>query len=342
MTASLSHASRILGYAAGGRPIFSAAGGAAITITDWMPIGYSSEVIQRIQMGSAIEMHGVREPMSTKTKSIPRSAGVTVTAGTSYTDDASTNDEITLTARRFMARVQIDEDDLDDALADVVAAKGRDWAISYADTFDNACLGVSAAANGTTAPFTSAYKTLRTSESDIGYTADDNYLTWDDDLINIPSTPLGTSLYEKLSALFKKVEVGKYWSKADEIVIAAPGWREALRNCTDTQGRPIFAAGRPGAVGVPGTPDTLFDAPIAWSRGCKVSGSLSGSPTGNDLLYYGNRQFLRRGDRTNPEVRTDAARAQDDTDTMAIKFRVRRAFLLSHPAAFSVLERVTD
>jgi HK97 family phage major capsid protein len=333
---------RILGVTPSGMPIWSTAGGSPITVTDWIPIEYDSDVVQRVRMESVIERVGRRVVMGSKTKSIPRSAGVTVTVGTTYTDDASTNDEITLTARRFIARVQIDEDDLADASSrmDVIGTKALDWAISYADVFDNACLGVTGTENGTTVPFTSAYKRLRTTESDIGYTADDNYATWDDDVISIASTPDGTSLYERLSTTFKKVETGKYWSQADMIVIAAPGWRDALRLCSDKDGRPIFTSG--GGLPGNGTPDMLFQTPIMWSRGCKTTPTLSGSPAGNDLLYFVNQRYLARGDRSGPEALTDDARAQDDNDNYAMKFRSRRGFQLTHPNAAAVLERLTD
>lgn len=333
---------RIIGTTKYGEPIWASAGGAPITITSWIPIEYDSDVVQRVLMESVIEGQARRVTMGSKTKSIPRSAGVTVTVGTTYTDDASTNDEITLTARRFIARVQIDEDDLADASTrmDVLGTKALDWAISYADVFDNACLGVTGTENGTTVPFTSAYKRLRTTDSGLGYTADDNWASWDDDNISLPTTPAGTSLYEKLSLIFKKVETGKYWSQPDMIVIAAPGWRDALRLCVDAQGRPIFTSG--GGLPGNGTPDTLFQTPIFWSRGCKTTPTLSGSPAGNDLLYFVNRRYLARGDRSGPETLTDDARAQDDSDNYAIKFRARRAFQLTHPNSASVLERITD
>ncbi|HEX8106095.1 MAG TPA: phage major capsid protein [Kofleriaceae bacterium] len=333
----------LLGVTPSGRPIWSASGGAPIDVSSWIPIEYDSDVVQRVRMESVIEGRARRVVMGSKTKSIPRSAGVTVTVGTTYTDDASTNDEVTLTARRFISRVQIDEDDLADASTrmDVLGTKSLDWAISYADTFDNACLGVTATETGTaTAPFTSAYKRLRSTAAGLGYTADDNYTTWDDDLISIAATPNGTSLYEKLSFIFKKVETKAYWSQPDMLVIAHPGWRDALRLCTDAQGRPIFTSGG-GAPGN-GTPDTLFQTPIAWSRGCKTSPVLQTSPTGNDLLYFVNVRYLARGDRSGPEVLTDDARAQDDNDNYAMKFRARRGFQLTHPNAAAVLERITD
>lgn len=334
----------IIGFRKDGRPIYQVAGGAAATVTDWIPIEYDSEVVQRVLMESVVERFGNRVPMRSKTKSIPRSAGITVSAGTTYTDDTSTNDEVTITARRFIARFKIDEDDLADASTrmDVIRTKGVDWAISYADTFDNACLAATGAENGTTIPFTSLYRALRSTNADTSYTADDNYTTWDDDLISLPTTPAGTSLYEKLSYMFKKVETGKYWSPADSLVIAHPGWRDALRLCVDAQGRPIFQPGM--GMGLPGngTPDLLFNVPIAWSRGARTHPTMSGSPTGNDLIFFVNARFLKRGDRSGPETLTDDARAQDDTDDYAIKFRTRRGFVITHEKAASVVERITD
>lgn len=343
----------IVGFRKDGSPIYMVQGGVAATVDDWIPIEYDSEVVQRVLMESVAERFFKRVPMRSKTKSIPRSAGITVSSGTTYTDDSSTNDEVTITARRFIARFKIDEDDLADASTrmDVIRTKGLDWAISYADTFDNGCLAVSAASNGTTVPFTSLYRALRVSNSDTGYNADDNYLRWDDDFPKILSTPDGTSLYEKLSALFEKVERGKYWSPADMLVIAHPGWRDKLRLAMDAQGAPIFQPGTgfmgAGAMGglLPGngTPDLLFNTPIAWSRGSKLSPTaMSGTPTGADLLFYVNTRLLARGDRSGPETLTDDARAQDDTDDYAIKFRTRRGFVVLHEAAHAVLERVTD
>jgi hypothetical protein len=343
----------ILGFRSDGSPIYNVAGGAIANVDEWIPIEYDSEVVQRVLMESVAERFFKRVPMRSKTKSIPRSAGITVSAGTTYTDDASTNDEVTITARRFIARFKIDEDDLADASTrmDVIRTKGLDWAISYADTFDNGCLATSAAANGTTVPFTSLYRALRVSNADTGYNADDNLLTWDDDFPNILATPDGTSLYEKLSATFEKVERGKYWSPADMLVIAHPGWRDKLRLVMDAQGHPIFQPGTgfmgAGAFGglMPGngTPDLLFNTPIAWSRGSKLSPTaMSGTPTGADLLFYVNTRFLARGDRSGPETLTDDARAQDDTDDYAIKFRTRRGFVVLHEAAHAVLQRLTD
>jgi hypothetical protein len=266
---------------------------------------------------------------------------MTVSAGTTYTDDASVNDNVLLTARRFIARFKIDEDDLADAgsIINVLSVKGIDWAISYADTFDNACLAVTGTENGTTVPFTSLYKALRTTNSDTSYTADANYLSWDDDLIQISTT--GNSLYERLNQTFRLVETGQYWNEADSLVIAHPGWRSALRSALDGGGSPIFVE----SAGVDSSGrrfDTLFNTRIRWARGAKTSATNTGSPAGNELLFFGNKKYLNRGDRSGPETLVDSARAQDDTDDTAAKFRTRRAFTVGHEKAWSVLERTTD
>lgn len=302
-------------------------------IDNWIPIEWDDEVIQRVMSDSAVERYGHPTKMTTATKRILRSAGLAVAGGSTYSADTTDNDYVTLTARKVNSLFEVDEDDLSDAdsVIDTVKTKGNDWAISYADHFDNACLASTGAENGTTVLYTSVYKALRSNNTDTDYTADDNYLSWNGTLA-ISGRGDGNSLYEKLSETFKLVENGKYWSAADQLVIASPSWRSKLRLCMDGQGRPIFIQGTAG------TPDTLFDVPIAWSRGCKTSPVNTQSPGGNGLLVYGNRQFLKRGDRSNGEILVDKARAQDTTDNTAVKIRVRKGFAVGHEAAFAVLE----
>src|ERR1041384_6564598 len=65
----------LVGYTKAGQPVWAVAGGAAITVTDWIPIEYSSDVVQRVLTESVIERRAQRVLMGSKTKSIPRSAG---------------------------------------------------------------------------------------------------------------------------------------------------------------------------------------------------------------------------------------------------------------------------
>jgi len=346
----------LLGYGKNHEPIYQVAGGAVsdANITAWIPMEYESEAVVRVRSESAIEAIGYKYVMTSKTKSIPRSGATKSHVGTTYVDDDSTNDEVVITARRFNGRISFDQDDLSDANSrmNVRQTKANDWASSYADLFDNSCLGVSADQNltidGTThnyiAPFKSVYYILRnTTDVGLGYTADDNYLTWDDDLT---TTTSAGNLYDKLSQAIGKLEQGKFWSKNDTVIIAAPGWREQLRLLKDAQGQPVFINNRDASGGTQN--DYLMGYPVYWSRGAKVAGKATDDPTGADLIFIANKRFLARGDRVGdsgsaaPESSFALARPQDDTDDASMKFRVRRAFALTHPRAAVVIQRVTD
>lgn len=335
----------LIGFTKHGHPVYAQAGGAPADVDAWIPIEYSPEVIQRVLTESAVERYARGIPMGSSTKEIPRSGGLKVTADTTYTDDDSANDKVILKARRHIARFSIDEDDLDDAdsLVNVIAAKNMDWAISYADEFDNACLGVSGAESATDSdhrPYTSLYKTLRTTDSSVGYTADANYLTWDDDRLAIDPASAGTSAYEKFSKLFELVETSKYWNQADMLVIAHPSWRSVMRLAMDGNGAPIFKESAYIDSQTQRPVDTLFTTPIAWSRGARVSAAATDNPTGNPLMFYVNRRYMARGDRSGPETQVAPARPQDNTDVTSVKYRVRKAFKLTHPLAAACLERV--
>lgn len=312
-------------------------------VDNWIPIEYDSDVVQRVLAESAIERFARRYVMNSSTREIPRSGGLDVVADETYTDDASTNDKVVLRARRFISRFSIDEDDLADANSrmSVIAAKGVDWAISYADYFDNACLAMTGAESSTPSdhrPFTSMYKALRTTDGSI-YTADANRLAWDGTSFKIGT---GTPIYDQLSATFAKVEGGKFWSPSDMLVIAHPSWRDSLRRTLDGNGAPVFKESAYVDSTTQRPVDLLFNTRIAWSRGAKThsTGAATAAPDGNPLLFYVNSRYLARGDRSGPETLTDNARAQDDTDTFSVKFRTRRAFRLTQQNAAAVLENL--
>ena len=296
-------------------------------LDDWIPLEWDSEVIQRVLKNSAVEATAQRHVMHTATKRVLRSSGLAVTDGKQYSTDASDLDYIVLTAKRFMARVAVDEEDLADAamIVDVLGQRGSEWAISYANIFDNACLAVTAAPATTGVPFTSVYKSIRTTNSATSYTADANYVSWNG---------TASAAYDKFSETLRLVEVGQYWDPAGALIIAHPGYRDAFRRTKDDQNLPIFVQG------LAGTPDTLFGVPIFWSRGAKTSATMTQAPTGGDLLIFcGDRSLLKLGIRSGPETRVDVSRAHDDFDDTAVKFRTRRGFNIGHEKAFSVLER---
>jgi HK97 family phage major capsid protein len=229
-----------------------------------------------------------------------------------------------------MGRSVLDEDDLADAsmIVDTIAQRGADWAVSYATALDNACLGVTATENGTTSPFTSVYKAVRTSTTAEGYTANDNYVN---------HAGAASAAYDDMSNALRLVEITDYWDANQALIIAHPAFRDVLRRTKDDNNMPIFVQGQGGDAG---QPDTLFGVEIFWSRGAKTSAAVTPTPEGNPLLIFvGNRHLMKLGVRSGPESRLDVSRAHDDTDDTAVKFRSRRGFKVGHTKAFSVLEK---
>jgi HK97 family phage major capsid protein len=300
---------------------------------NWVPIEYSSEVVQRAIQESAVERYGRGIKMTSDTKKVPRSAGHSVGTGATYTADSSTADTVLLDSVKFTGQDLMDADQLADAesIIDVIGTKARDWATSYAVAFDNSCLGVTAANNASstqTRPFDSVYYKVRNNDSAAGYTADANYVNYNGS---------ASGAYTSLSNALGLVEGGAYWREANAVVVAHPNFRQVLRNATDTQGRPIFVQGQSGDSG---QPDTLFGIEIVWSRGAKTSNVRSEEPEGNPLLVIvADREKLIRGDREPVQFRMDEGRAHDSTDETALKFKSRKAFVVGHTKAFAVVEK---
>lgn len=297
------------------------------TYEAWIPEEDSSEVIQRVNQMSAVEAVASPEPMSSNTKSIPRSAGVGVAVvdkGGAYSEDVSTNDDVVLTAKKLGKAIRIAEEDIDDSLANIISTKQRDWATSYAKLLDNATLAVSATA-GAGVPFNSVYYTLTQADSGLGYGANDN--------ITVASSAV---TYDDLSAVLSDVEGGDYFDLSRMVVIAHPSFRGTLRTIKDDDNQPIFVRGQQGDAG---SPDTLFDLPIRWSLGAKVSATATDSPAGKPLLIVANADFLRLGRRSGPEsIFIDGRDGLSAlTDESILKMRARRAFALGHPKAAAVL-----
>lgn len=298
------------------------------TYEAWIPEEDSSEVITRVNQMSAVEAMASPEPMSSNTKSIPRSAGVGVSLvdkGGAYSEDTSANDDVVLTAKKVGKAIRIAEEDIDDSLADILATKMKDWATSYAKYIDNASLAVTAAP-GANVPFASVYYTLTQTDAALGYTANDNITT---------AASTGVT-YDNLSAVLDDVEAGDYFDLSRTVVIAHPSFRGVLRTIKDDQKQPVFVQGQQGDRG---TPDTLFDLPVRWSLGCRLSATATDAPTGKPILVVANADYLRLGRRSGPEsIFIDGRDGLSAlTDESILKMRARRAFNLSHPKAAAVL-----
>jgi HK97 family phage major capsid protein len=296
---------------------------------DWTPEEFDSEVVQRVNQVSVVERWASRAPMNSDTKQVARSAGVDIeyiAKGGVYGEDVSSNTDVTLIARKFGKAIRVAEEDIDDSLPALIAAKQRDWATSYAKAMDNATLGTTAA-QGAGVPFDSVYKSIRTTNAETGYTANANYVS--------AATATGVT-YTLLSQVLKLVENSDYFDLPRMRVIAHPIFRDDFRQVKDTAGNPIFLQG------LAGTPDTLFGIPVGWSLGAKTSAALSQAPSGLPLLIVGNMDYLRLGIRSGPESVFIDGRAGLGalTDESILKLRARRGFAVGHEAAFAVLERL--
>jgi HK97 family phage major capsid protein len=329
----------IIGYTRSGQPVFAVGGSARNTMEAWIPVEYSSDVIQRVNQVSAIEAFAQRIPMATQTRSTPRSGGVgvgLVSKGGAYSEDASTNDDVTLRVQKFGQAIRIAEEDIADTLASVIDVKARDWATSYGKALDNACLGVSVARGTSGCAFDSVYYTLTQADAGQGYTANQN---------RIQTAGTGANpTYAQFSSLFGALEGGDYWDDANMVVIAHPAFKGYLRGVLDSNNRPIFQESTNGTAGggQGNAVDTVFGVPVHWSLGSRTNTTVSATPTGNPLMFIANRNLLMLGVRSGPESvfidgRSGLAAL---TDESILKMRSRRGFALGTPNAVAVLERI--
>jgi len=301
---------------------------ARVNLDVWVPEEQGSNVLKTIALGSAVEALATKESMASDTKAVPVQNGVSVAVvakGAAYGEDVTADGELILQARKFGTAIRMADEDLKDAPANIIAAKQEEWAKSYATLIDNACLGTTAVANGTTVPFNSVYYKLTQADAGAGYTASANIIK--------TATTVAPS-YDNFSALISKIEAGNAFG--DLVVIAHPAFKAHLRQVKDTAGNPLFVQGREG------TPDSIFGYDIVWSRGARTNATASSNPTGNALMVAVSKEYLLLGTRSGPESALAGADtgAAFLTDEALLKMRARRAFQLGNPNAAAVLEIV--
>lgn len=318
---------------------------AAEDVDNWIPEEHDGPIIQKIQATSVVEVEARQEPMGSLTKKVPRDGGVdfagATTKGTAIAEDDGDVDNVLLTARKLARIIRLNDEDVEDtsAVANVIQQKQVGWATAYGIGFDNATLAVTAAENGTTIPFTSLYRTLRTTNAalpdGVTYTADDNYAA-----VEVGDFT-GSAAYGSLNDLFGGLEDSQYWTDSEMITIANPAFRKLFRGILDTQGRPIFTENQ--AMASAGG-ETLFGSRIRWTTGAKTSAVSTNKPAGNPLLFVGNKQFLIKGNRSGPEyaIAGPNSGAGFTVDQTLLKFRTRRGFAVGHPNAWAVLEIVPN
>lgn len=297
----------------------------------WLVEEQGSEVVRVVKQSSAIEAFARPEPMRSYTKTIPRSGsvGVSVVAkGSAYAEDSGTVDEITITTRKFGTVIRLAEEDIDDELVNIIEEKKTAWANSYAVLIDNATLGTTAVANGTTVPFNSVYYSVKTADASVGYTANANYVA--------TAGTGATVTYDNLRSLVAKYEQSPFYDEGAGIAIAHPAFKDQLRTIKDSTGQPIFVDARQGEAA------TFFGQTLRFSLGAKTSATASSTPGGNPIIVLGNRNLLRLGKRSGPESVVIDGRDGTSalTDETLLKMRARRGFVVGDVRGLAVLELI--
>lgn len=298
------------------------------TMEAWIPEEYSSSpVVQSVRQVSVVEDIASHIPMGSDTKHVPRTAGMgvdVVAKGGAYGEDTSLNDEVLLNAVKFGKAARIAEEDIDDEIANIIQAKMMGWSKSFAKVLDNATLAVTAAANGTTIPFTSLYALLATTDANTSYTGGTNITT---------AATAGAPTYAEFSSAISKVEGGDYFDPTTMVAIANPAFRASLRGVFDLQQRPIFMEG------LSGTPDTIFGVPVRWSLGAKTSPVATSAPGGRPIMAFVNPELMLLGIRSGPEsVFIDGRDGLSAlTDESILKMRARRGWAYGHPNGAAIL-----
>jgi HK97 family phage major capsid protein len=278
-----------------------------------------STVIQDLIANSAVERFARREAMASRTKSVPRFVGdapVVVAEGDEIPASNPTLDEIVLTARKYAQLMHISEEDVNDSLVDTLSVYKREWASKWARKFDNACLGVTSAADGDDGqPFTSLYRAVSPGAAGT----------------NLIQTG-GALTFAQLNNALGIAEDSSKFDAANTVWMAHPKMLKEIRGMI--KGNNDLVLPDPLA----GTPGSLFGYPLVVSYGAATSAAASASPAGNALLIVGNRQMLINGVRGGVEsvVSRDAEFARDG---VVLKTRIRRGFAVADADAFAIVEK---
>lgn len=308
---------------------------AARDFSAWTPIVWDNQVIQREVQESAIYATARQMPMVSNTYEIPRFTKSMVGGGSQLTEDTNNGDTIAMYSYQFNGKDTLDEAQMEDSPADEVQAVTFEWLNSYHMSYDNACLGVSAARSGTATnyqPYNSVYWAVTHDDSDVGYAANTNYTL---------TTSAGLT-YDTANAALGKVEKTKFWNPLNGCAYIHPSLKEAIRGIKDDQNRPIFVESSTGMPGGGTTPRyELFGVQAYFTFGAVVSNdftSFQNDITGNPLIVFANRRHVVRGPRIEPQAQFINANINIGALEHTVQFRARQGFCATVPQAFSVLE----
>lgn len=312
-----------------------------IDATGWLLEQRDSTVVKAFAQTSVVESDYRAINMTANTVRIPRISDMAVAVipkGSAYPEDTSSADTMTISAVKIGGALRIAEEDVeDDQIASFLDNKKASAGSSFAKLLDNAALGTTAAANGTTVPFTSLYRLLTQADATTGYAANGNYST-------------GTSFgLPQLNNMIAAAEASSYYSDNDMEFIAHPIFRSYIRGLLDSTGRPLAYSDILGGV----TIDRLLGVPVKYTNGAKTSatavidntatGTTAGT-AGNPLLALVNKQQAIVGKRSSLETavtdpRTGLAALTDET---VLLVRARRAVGYTTPKAHFIFEKTAS
>jgi len=288
----------------------------------YIPEEKGSVAIQATLTNSVVESFARRENMASRTKGVPRfvsDAPSIVAEGVDIPNSDTTLDEVVLTAKKYAQIFNISEEDVNDSLVDTLNTYKREWASQWARKYDNACLGVTAEADGDDGqPFTSVYRALATYNS----------------ASNIINTA-GDLEFADISNALGLAEQSKYFDAANTVVIAHPKMLNLIRQMETTGGNLVL----PDPLGA--RPGSLFGYPLVISYGAATSAAATSAPTGDPLLIVGNRNMMINGVRGGVEsaISRDADFSKDG---VLLKTRVRRGFAVAAAEAFAMVRKTAS
>lgn len=308
-----------------------------IDATGWLVEGKDSQVVKAFTATSAWEQAAREVNMTGNAVRIPRIADMGVAVipkGSAYPEDQSGADTVLITAVKIGQALRIAEEDVEDEkLADYVEMKKQSAGSSFAKLYDNAAIGTSAAANGTTVPYTSLYRALTTADATTGYTANANVQS-------------GAALtYDVLNSLVGLIEQTNFYDESQISILASPAFRQIIRGLKDAQNRPLFFDDLVNGTSVP----KIMGIPVRYTVGARVSATATATPTvglgvkgtaGNPLLAIVNKAAAVNGTRKNFESVVipgrDGLSALTDEDIL--KVRARKAAGVTTPQAHALFE----
>jgi hypothetical protein len=313
----------------------------------FIPNEPSGPALRALGEASAVEAYANPITMTSDTKEIDRFGGFTVATvakGADYGFSTNTSDRIDMVARKIGGAAKIAEEDLVDTTMGeaTMTMYEQEAGKALAAHFDNAALAVTAAPNGTTVKYSSLYYEL----SQAATTPHGNYVA----NANISKVERGDFLsggYAAISAWLAKYEEGLFFDEGDTVVLMSPAFKAMLRNVLNPQtGLPYFTDPRTS------TDATFFGYQGKFTKGARTSATDTQAPAGNPLAIIGNRRLMNNG-----RARTSAGMAPGNpgtqwqraanglgflSDEALMKATMRRAFRISTPLAFSILEIIPD